>query len=244
MRLSEINPEEVVIEDEVAAPAPKLSEIDPAEIQPDDDPGFGKTADGSMRNPLDVDWIGAIKNEFTKPLDPSAKAALGNPAVMQLAGQAGASAIGAGLSKVTPVFKAISERFATSPLPSKISEATNVVGKGKTIAEKFVGSIGESLPGGAKKAMDVFSGVAGRKAAYSNPVTGVPQLISDSARAVSGAQKGVAWILDNAPDKLGKFAGILQKAKAAGPSAFATANFLLQSKNPEYQEILKKANNQ
>lgn len=229
------------------------------------DPGFGPTADGSMRNPLDVDWIGAIKNEFTKPMDPSAKAALENP-LMGAAGPAASAAVGAGGN----VAKHIATRFATSPLPKKVSDATNVVGAAKGMAGKFLGLAGDNLPPAAKRITDLVSGTIGRKAAYSNPVTAIPQGISDVAKGVTFAQKGMATALDKgaplisgatkavgaaagaasakplvnrmleeSPDRLGKFAPALQSAAQRGESALASTHFLLSQSDPEYQAIMK-----
>lgn len=241
MKLSEINPEEVQIE-EVEAPAAaplRLSDLSPDEVQIDD-PGFGPTADGKMRNPLEVDWLGAIKNEFTKPLDPSAKAALANPMTQMLAGEAAGPLIGAGARAVGN----FATRLATSPIPKKIADATNMVGKVKGIASNLAGEFSESMGPRSKQVVDFISGLAGRKAAYAIPGSNFAQGVSDTARGVEVAQKGLVWVLDNAPQKLGKYAGVLKKAAQAGPAAMATTNFLLQQSDPEYQRVLKENANQ
>lgn len=188
-----------------------------------------------QKSPLDVDWFHAAGNEVTKEMDPSARAGTSNPFLQMAGGEAAAGLVSKGVGAVKPLV----EKFATSPLPSKIAEATNVVGKGKGLAQKIVTGLGDDLSPTAKKVFDAVSGVAGRKAAYSNPITAIPQGISDTARAVEGGQRTAAWLLDNAPHILGKFEPMLRQARQNGPAALATFNFLLQSKNPEYQSLLK-----
>ncbi len=134
-------------------------------------------------------------------------------------------------------------KFATSPLPGKISDATNVVSHGKNLASKFMSSMPE-LPGKLGTARDLVTGAIGRKFAYSNPVTGLAQGVSDAAKVTQKAQQGVAWILDNAPQKLGKFAPALQNAAQKGAGALATTDFILSQSNPEYQSMKKKAEEQ
>lgn len=208
---------------------------------PSSDPGFGPTADGSMRNPLDVDWIGAIKHEFTKEPDPSAKAVLDNTLLSSVT-PAGATGLGATAASIGKRALGAVESFATSPIPEKIAAATDVVGKAKGFASKVIGGLSEHLSPAAQRTANVMTEIAGRKAAYSNPLTAIPQAVSDTARVAKGAQKGVAWILDNAPQKLGKFAQPLRAAADRGGSALATTSFLLQQSDPEFQEAMKAIN--
>lgn len=174
----------------------------------------------------------AIKGEFTKPLDPSAKAALSNP-LMSGFSPAVSGAVGiAGKGLVNAA-----ERFATSPLPKKISDATNVVGGTKGLLGKIGDAVGAKLPDKASKAIDLVTGLLGRKGAYTNPLTGVPQGISDAAKGVQGAQKGVAWLLDNAPQTLGKYGARLQEAAKQGPGALAALDILMQKQDPQYMKL-------
>lgn len=213
-------------------PQPLAQEVSPVEAEePNKDPltlGF---------------WADAVKNEFTKPLDPSASAALSNPLMGAFSPAAGAAA-GAAVSGLGRGAVNAAEKFATSPLPGKISDATNMVGAAKGLFSKAIGAAGESLPPVAKKAADLFSGGIGRSAAYSNPFTAAPQAISDSARVVKGAQGIVAKMLDSSPEKLGKFATVLKSAAEKGPSALATTEFILSKTDPAYQKLMKEAREQ
>lgn len=192
------------------------------------------------KSPFDVNWLGAAKDSFSAPMDPSAKAAVSGPLGYMAGSIAGGAATSKALGAVGSVAKGAAEKFATSPLPGKIADATNVVGKGKGLVEKFTGMVGDNLSPRTKQVMDYVSGAVGRKAAYSNPVTGVPQAISDTAKVAQGAQKGMAWLLDNAPEKLGKFASVAKEALASGgPQALATTEFILSQSSPEYQKIQK-----
>lgn len=97
---------------------------------------------------------------------------------------------------------------------------------GETIAKK-VGDVAtnsaiDMLPGGAL----VKTGV--RAAA---------KLVPDS---FSGQMKsGLQKVLEQAPQKLGKYASILQNAKARGGAAYATTTFLLGQSDPEFQQLTK-----
>lgn len=164
------------------------------------------------KSPMDVDWLGAAGHEFTKELDPSAKAALENPLMGAFSPAVGAAGV-AGAARAGGMVRNAAEGLATSPIPEVVANATNVVGKTKGLAERLAGAIGEKLPAGMKAPLDWATEVAGRHAAYSNPVTGIPQGISDTANVASKAQKGLAWALDKVP------AGAT--SKVAGPAAAA-----------------------
>lgn len=112
--------------------------------------------------------------------------------------------------------KNVALRAATSPIPDKISKATNVVGGLKGKLGTFVGAVGDSLPPAAQKTIDLVSGAIGRKAAYSNPVTGIPQAISDTAKGVSFAQKGLAAGLDKVPNITNQVAPVVKTAAGLG----------------------------
>lgn len=183
------------------------------------------------RNPLDVDWLGAAGKEITKPLDPSAKAALENPLMGAFspavgAGAAAAAARGAGMVREG------AEALATSPIPEAVANATNVVGKTKGLAERLAGAIGDKLPQGMKAPLDWATEVAGRHAAYSNPVTGIPQGVSDAANLTSKAQKGLAWALDKVPQGM--------MTKVAAPAASVAAEALVRRKSDDPVETIAK----
>jgi hypothetical protein len=54
----------------------------------------------------------------------------------------------------------------------------------------------------------------------------------------------VASIVKNNPEKLGKYAPILQQAQQRGGDSLATTHFLLSKKDPEYQKLIKAAQEQ
>lgn len=199
------------------------------------DKGFGPTADGSLRNPLEVDWMGAIKDSFTPKDDVIGGTPFDNPLFASAVPGGVGAAVGKGAVNVA-------QKAATSPLPGKIADATNVAGKVKSfIGNKLSGPAGAMkgiLPEGVA---DFASGAAARAATYKTPLAPI-QAISDSARLVQGGQKGVAWMLDNAPQKLGKFAAPLKAAADRGGTALATTSFLLSQSDPEFQEIMKSEN--
>lgn len=173
-----------------------------------------------QKNPMDVNWFGAAKKKFgdeffsgdgkSQSMSVADNPLLTTSAVPQAAGGAAA----AGLSKVGNFIRSGAERFATSPLPGQIASKTDLAGR-------------------------VGSNVLGRVAAYSTPGAKYIQGVSDSMRGVQGAQKGVAWALDNTPEALGKFANILRQATQHSASGLATADFLMSQSNPEYQELKK-----
>lgn len=51
----------------------------------------------------------------------------------------------------------------------------------------------------------------------------------------------ISQIVKQSPQSLGKFAKVLQQAEQRGPQGVAATHFVLQSTNPEYREILKRA---
>jgi hypothetical protein len=191
------------------------------------------------KSPMDVDWVAAAKEKWNDP-NPYAAAGTENP----LLWEAAAPAIASGISKVGGALKSGAEAFATSPVPQKISDATNVTGMAKSYANKVFDAISSKLPQAVQTTGDLASGLAGRKVAYSNPFTAIPQGISDTAKATQFAQKGTAWLLDNAPEKLGPFLQVLKNAAAESPAALATTDFLLSQKDAEYQKLKKKLHTQ
>jgi hypothetical protein len=181
------------------------------------------------KSPLDVDWVAAAKDKWNQP----------NPNTNPLLAEAAAGPIAAGLSKVGSMALGGLERAATSPLPKAVADATNVTGKVKSFAANALKVLPEMSPG-TQKIADFISGAAGRNAAYSNPVTAVPQAISDSARVVQGGQKSLAWILDHTPEVLGKAGSALKTIAAQTPGGLSTADFIMSQTNPEYQSKKRK----
>lgn len=153
-------------------------------------------------------------------------------AMMEMGGQA--------LQAVPAAIKSGAEGLATTPLFDKVANATNVVGKGRDFISKVTAPIMDQLSPGVKKAADVATAVAGRFGAYKTPLAPV-QAVSDAASVASGAQKGLAWLMDNAPDKLGKFAPALKEAASRGSKALAATSFILQQREPEFVKILSQA---
>lgn len=187
---------------------------------PQEHNGLYPTADHKMRSPLDVNWLSAAKNELTKKPDPSAKAFLSNPMIQSLGGEAASPLLGAAGKALSGVVGNAAEGIATSPTIPKVGKGIETVGN--WIGSK-IGPVGYLMPGlvrNAKIAGDVISGVG---------------------KSLPAAQKGIGWILDNAPQTLEKFAPVLTKIKqASGAAGLATAHFLLQQSDPQYQEIMKK----
>lgn len=170
------------------------------------DKGFGPTADGSIRNPLQTDWLGAIKNEITKKPSAGSLSVGANP-LMNVSAPAGA---------IPAVAENLAMKAATSPLPRQVSDATNMVGHAKGIAGMVAKAIGAKLP--ASGMADLATGVAGRVAAYKNPWTVVPQAVSDAAKGVQVVQKGASKLLDAVPSLPAKAA---QVASGVGGAALA-----------------------
>ncbi len=178
----------------------------------------------------------------TEPLDVAGRVA-GNAAEGAAAELAG-PLVGSIGAKVAPVLKSAAESFATSSIPSKVAKYTNATGLIKDTASKIFEGVTPNLSPRSKQVADFITGAAGRKFAYSNPVTGIPQAVSDAAQGVKASQSAVAKLLDAAPHKLGKYAPVLKAAAERGGQALATTNFLLQSRDPEYQKIVTDQQNQ
>lgn len=153
-----------------------------------------------------------------------------------------AGAGGALLSKAAPAVGRFTtnaaEEIATNPLLEKGIQATNITGKAKGLASELVKKVGGDL-GLNSKATDVITGVIGRKAAYSTPLTGTIQGISDAGRVV---QKGALITAENLPKiapYLGKYAKPLMEAAQRGGTALAARHYILQQTQPEYQSITR-----
>jgi hypothetical protein len=126
------------------------------------------------------------------------------------------------------------EEIATSPIPSNISGlAKNASRRASKIFDSVVPKPLQEAVGGVA---DIVSGSVGQ---YLPKATTIAKGADKIAR---GTQSALAWALDKHPEKLGKFAPRLQQAAQRGASALATTSFLLQQKDPEFQQMLKDAN--
>lgn len=165
----------------------------------DTDPGVGPTIDGSMRNPLDVDWLSAIKNEFSGARDTGGnyKAALDNP-LMGAFGPAAAAGSAAAVSRVGAKAVQGLERVATSPIPAKMAHG----------AEQSLAALLKKT-GASKSVSRPIEFVLGKGLDLVNP-------IGQSGRIGQGAQKAIAMALDNSPKVFGKYAPILKEASKRG----------------------------
>lgn len=237
MKLSDLNPEDVEAQDSGGGSGLKLSDVNPNDVELVAPP---QESHGHDFDPIHIDgpkqsvWQ-SVKDRFTK-MDPSARAAINGP-LGYMAGPVAGDALAA---KAISAGTGALERFATSPVPSKVSDATNVVGHGKDFVDKFLHLNADKLNPAVRSGLDAISGAVGRKAAYSNPVTAVPQGISDVAKGVTYAQKGAAYLLDKTPEVLGQYLPAIKSAASKGPTALAATEFLLQQTSPGFQEILKK----
>ncbi len=134
-----------------------LDEKDLKVIAHGPDKGFGATASGSMRNPIDVNWGAAIKSVLTEGLHPESKEmsvannpllALGPPAAM--GGVLGPMVSGPGVA--SPLQKAV-QAYKNIPEPVK-DIATGV---GGAIYDKATGGNNATLHGvGAALARRTF----------------------------------------------------------------------------------------
>jgi hypothetical protein len=178
-------------------------------------PVAGTIAGGAAGNMVGNDLKDIIKDYMGKKSRPIQE---GVARATEVAGNAARGAGDAALGLATgkafslggKALGAGAEKFATSPVFNKISDATNLGG-----------------------------GAVGRVGSYSLPGVKYVQGVSDAAKGVSYLQKGVAYALDHAPESLGKYATVLKQAASQGPAAFATTDFLLSQKDPEYQKIKK-----
>lgn len=179
------------------------------------------------KNPLDVDWLGATKEEFTKQPPPGSMVA-DNPL---LAASTVASAVPAAAGLVGKGATNLAERFATSPLPKKIADATNVTGHAKGIAGKLLDMAsvgGNNMSPVAKKVIDSISGLEGRKLAYSNPYTAIPQGISDASRLAEKSQPVVAKILDRTSQLASKYGSDAGSFAGQSAGVAATVPFVMK----------------
>ena len=182
----------------------------------------------------------------TKPVDQAVR--VGGNLARGATAQMGGMAAGA-LAKAAP---AALERMATSALPSKISKATDVTGATKNFIQKQLPALGANLPEPIRKTLDAGAGLVGRKVAYSNPVTGIAQGVSDSARVAGVGQKGIAYALDKAPAGMaqgisnfaGNAGGAVTAAVTPPPKSTNPVNRLKSAPDPKiqmYGSILEKA---
>lgn len=223
------------------APAAQAPDLESPTAAPEMQEPFAK------RNPLankiraalgtDTDSEYFPSEVSSAPRKPVEMTVADNP-LLSWSGAGTTAAVGAA-SKSLPVMSHIAQKFATHPGPAALEKATNVTGAVKGLMGKASDLFQRAVPENLKPVADFVTGVAGRHAAYSNPVTGFSQGVSDVAKVTKGAQSVVAKLLDSAPARLGKFAPILQQAATRGGQALATTDFLLQQTDPEYQQVKK-----
>ncbi len=80
-------------------------------------------------------------------------------------------------------------------------------------------------------------------ALYSN-VKDVPNFMlykAASSNLGRNIQGNILDVVKRSPQKLGKFANVLQNAEQRGPQGVAATHFILQSSNPEYRQVLQRA---
>lgn len=159
-----------------------------------------------------------------------------------IGGTIGGAIGGAGKLLANPatanVAQNVVERIATNPKLSKVAALqplqgiSNAAGKAiKKVAGDTFGALG-----------DFVGDQAGRVAAYKVPGVNVVQGISDAASLVQkGAQKVADLDLTTLIPKMGKFAPALQNAASRGGQSVAATHYILQSSNPEYQEMYSQA---
>lgn len=194
--------------------------------------GLGYAA-GKEIGDLSKQYILGDAAPSTNPLDQAIRVGT------NVAEGAAAEAVGPIATKAASALPNFMHAAVTSPIPQKISDATNLTGQAKGVIGKAARLFAADLPEGKlKTAGDVVTGLVGRHAAYHSPLAPV-QLISDAAMGVSKAQSVIAKLLDSTPEKLGKFAPVLKDAATRGANAVATTHFLLGQSDPEYQKIMK-----
>ena len=201
-------------------------------------PGMGGASLGKLALQGGMQGLGSSEADLTEgdvggaALDTAIGTGIG------LAGGAAAKQIAGMAGKAAPAVKNLAEEAATNPTLTKIGNATDVIGHTKGVANKLANIAMKmpEMPELAKKAIDFGGGVVGRKLAYSNPLTGTAQGISDAAKATQLAGKGVAESLENMIPRMGKYSSVLQQALARGSDSLASTHFVLQQTDPEYSK--------
>ncbi len=156
-------------------------------------------------------------------------------------GQAGKEAYG--------IYKNAVEDSATASDPSladKFKESKDTFGllaPIKEAAEKRALQQNQSPIGGLLDTSAIGAGIM-----TGNPIAGIaapiarrvvaPRIASTSAVAIDKVSK----MLAEAPETLGQYAPVLQKAKDEGGNKFAVTYFLLGQQDPHFQQLMKKAN--
>jgi hypothetical protein len=87
------------------------------------------------------------------------------------------------------------ERFATSAIPGRIENMTNVAGAAENAMSRLAGKIGRGVSDKLGNAADLLAGLSTRGVVYQTPLAPI-QGISDTAKAVGLAQRGVTNLLD------------------------------------------------
>lgn len=202
-------------------------------------PGLGGATLGKLAAQGAIQGLGSSEADLTEGdvTGAARDAAIGGATGLATGGLVKGAA--AGLQKAAPAIQNIAEEVATNPGLTKIIKATDVAdqtrGLTSKILNKFAGS--DALDSTPAK---VVSGVFGRKAAYSNPLSGVSQGVSDAGRVL---QKGAQLTAENLPTllpQLGRYGKVLQDAAARGSQSLAATDFVLQQQEPEYYEMRQK----
>ncbi len=111
----------------------------------------------------------------------------------------------------------------------------------KTMASRAVPAavasyVGNQIDGGEGAAIGGALGL-GASMIIGRPGTAMANAIKSPA-VRKGVGDLIQWTLKTAPDKLGEFAGPLQKAVGRGPEQFAVTHFVMQQQNPAYRKVL------
>lgn len=203
------------------------------------DPATGK----SIYNNIPMSEAQALKNELKSvaypkgkaPIDPSAKQLMAQDAVrtvdeaMMQSAEGASGKLGADMADA---FKKSKSQYGTGIEAEKLlmnkqagekttnplKTVSNMVDVGAVAAAPFTG--GESLKGLLGKKL--VEAAAGKR----------HQVIA------IGADK-LSKLIENNPEKLGKFANVLSSAAKRGPKALAAANLVLQNRDPEYGDMVK-----
>lgn len=147
-------------------------------------------------------------------------------------GAAGKLLANTGMSNVA---QNVAERVATNPTLSKVAALQPAQKIKSFIQEPIKKVLGEEVG-------NLVGNTAGRVAAYKTPGVNVAQGVSDAAALVQkGAQRVADLDLTTIIPKLGKFAPVLQNAASRGAQSMAATHYILQSSNPEYQQMYAEA---
>lgn len=229
---------------------------DTAEVQEPEDPGLLERLGNGAKQAFN-DTIGSIQaHPFDVSMTPDEKARISSPGgvgsatdlMMQAtAGPAMGKALGAlpnfmkGRQAAAPVAKVLDSGMGASggltQAAPVLEQAAPAAAKAKPILDRVADFTDVSKMAGG--------GLGAKGLAYFAPgPLKYVQGVSDAARAAQKVKTGAAYLLETAPQKLGKFAPVLKQAADRGGNALSTTDFLLQKTDPEYQQLMKEAREQ